>query len=595
MSHFDPSRLEKVRRVLKDERLDAWIMSITDPYLSEYVAPHWQSVHWLTGFSGSAAVVCITPTEAALFTDSRYWIQAEKELQGTPFEVVRSGSPQAPTPMEWLKSKKTAIDRIGYAKHLWSLDQIDQFRLSLGSEQRLLAHDDVIDLAWTVDRPCQPINPIEPLSLPLIQVPTKLANLRNALKSDRLSAMCVTALDEIAWLIDCRGNDIPYNPVFLARMIVTLSEARLYTEVERLSPQLVGALENVGVTLHSPQIFVDDLKVLAKEHKFLLDWKHQTMAIKEYLGDNFGRRESPILNLKRLKSSEEYEGIQKAMLSDGVALVEFYAELDERLANHETLTELDLVKMIDRQRAKGHDCCGNSFGTIVAFGPNAALPHYSPKEESNATLTNGLLLIDSGGQYLTGTTDITRMTGIGQVSEAMKNDVTHVLKSMIALAACKVPVGTSGAQLDAIARQPLWALGLDFGHGTGHGVGYRLNVHEGPFHISPRAIASGENGLQAGQLVSDEPGIYRPGQWGVRIENLIFAKRSTDKTPFGEFLGFEVMTLCPIDTRILNTEHMTARELAWLNDYHADVYTKLSQCALSPRAHHWLTERTKRI
>lgn len=284
-----------------------------------------------------------------------------------------------------------------------------------------------------------------------------------------------------------------------------------------------------------------------------------------------------------------------AMEHDGIALLEFYADLEQRLANGETVTELDVVKMVDYQRAKCPEFLDNNFQTIAAFGPHAALPHYSPTPETNLPLKDGLLLVDSGGHYLTGTTDITRMSGIGQVSQAMINDVTTVLKGMIALATCVVPVGTSGSQLDTIARQPLWAEGLDFLHGTGHGVGYCLNVHEGPFYISRYATATGADGLQKHQLVSDEPGVYRKDQWGVRIENLIFSKETLKKSPFDEFLKFEVMTLCPIDTRILNVERLTVQEIDWLNHYHAHVKKVLTNTVLSPRARRWLEERTKPI
>lgn len=295
--------------------------------------------------------------------------------------------------------------------------------------------------------------------------------------------------------------------------------------------------------------------------------------------------------MKSRKSEEELEGIRRAMVSDGVALCEFYALLDERLAEGAVLTESDVANMLDSERAARPDNRGLSFGTISAFGRNAALPHYAPKRETAAVLTDGLLLIDSGGQYEAGTTDITRMTAVGRIDDDMKRDVTLVLKAHIALARAVVPAGVSGSQLDAIARAPLWAKGLDFGHGTGHGVGCRLNVHEGPFHISPRATKTGELGLQAGILVSDEPGLYRPGHRGVRIENLIVARRAAS-TEFGEFLAFDVATLCPIDLRTVDVSLLTPDEVAWLDDYHGKVLTALQNEALSTRAQAWLKART---
>ena len=592
--------LDALRQVLKAKNLDGWIMPISDPHLSEQVPDHWQSVRWLTGFTGSNAVVCVTEKKAALFTDSRYWIQAEEQLENTPFQLIKSNGANARTPIDWMCSATGKKANIGLAKSLWSVGQIHEFERLLQDKpnhsRTLQLVDDVVDLAWTESRPSKPLNVIKPLPGGLKEIETKLNRLRRALDKEKVEAVCLSSLADIAWLLNCRGSDIPNNPVFFSHMLVTENEAHLYIEPIKLGSALLTALESHGIQVHRPMYFEQDLRAKAKSHKFIFDPNSQSFAIYEHIYDLPHKEgQAPVLKLKQKKSQDEYRGIRMAMEHDGIALLEFYADLEQRLANGETVTELDVVKMVDYQRAKCPEFLDNSFQTIAAFGPHAALPHYSPTPETNLPLKDGLLLVDSGGHYLTGTTDITRMSGIGQVSQAMINDVTTVLKGMIALATCVVPVGTSGSQLDTIARQPLWAEGLDFLHGTGHGVGYCLNVHEGPFYISRYATATGADGLQKHQLVSDEPGVYRKDQWGVRIENLIFSKETLKKSPFDEFLKFEVMTLCPIDTRILNIERLTVKEIDWLNHYHAHVKKVLTNTVLSPRARRWLEERTKPI
>lgn len=592
--------LDALRQVLKARNLDGWIMPISDPHLSEQVPDHWQSVRWLTGFTGSNAVVCVTEKKAALFTDSRYWIQAEEQLKNTPFQLIKSNGVNTRTPIDWMCSETGKKANIGLAKSLWSVGQIHEFERILlnkpNHSRTLQLVDDVVDLAWTESRPSKPLNVIKPLPGGLGKIETKLNRLRCALDKEKVEAVCLSSLADIAWLLNCRGSDIPNNPVFFSHMLVTKNEAHLYIEPIKLGSSLLTALESHGIQVHRPTYFEQDLRKKAKSHKFIFDPNCQSFAIYEQIYDLPHKKgQAPVLKLKQKKSQDEYRGIRMAMEHDGIALLEFYAELEQRLTNGETVTELDVVQMVDYQRAKCPEFLDNSFQTIAAFGPHAALPHYSPTPETTLPLKDGLLLVDSGGHYLTGTTDITRMSGIGQVSQAMINDVTTVLKGMIALATCIVPVGTSGSQLDTIARQPLWAEGLDFLHGTGHGVGYCLNVHEGPFYISRYATATGTDGLQKHQLVSDEPGVYRKDQWGVRIENLIFSKETLKKSPFDEFLKFEVMTLCPIDTRILNVERLTVKEIDWLNHYHAHVKKVLTNTVLSPRARRWLEERTKPI
>lgn len=591
MNQSSAERLGKFRQTMKDRGLDAWIGRIVDPHLSEYVPEHWQSVAWLTGFTGSTARLCVTQGAAALLVDSRYWEQAEGELDGAPFEVVRLGAPDAPSQEAWLSQHLTR-SRVGLAPELWSESDVRRIRTSLadcGLELALVP--DLFDDVWTQGRPARPQTAVTPMTQDSSTVADRLARVREVLRDRASEALCLHSLDDIAWLTGCRAADIKFNPVFLASMIVTDSEALLYTEASRFTPELLGALAAQGIEVRAPESLAGDISALSRDLVFMADPDRLPASIFGLLERVPVEALSPVTLMKSRKSEEELEGIRRAMVSDGVALCEFYALLDERLAEGAVLTESDVANMLDSERAARPDNRGLSFGTISAFGRNAALPHYAPKRETAAVLTDGLLLIDSGGQYEAGTTDITRMTAVGRIDDDMKRDVTLVLKAHIALARAVVPAGVSGSQLDAIARAPLWAKGLDFGHGTGHGVGCRLNVHEGPFHISPRATKTGELGLQAGILVSDEPGLYRPGHRGVRIENLIVARRAAS-TEFGEFLTFDVATLCPIDLRTVDVSLLTPDEVAWLDDYHGKVLTALQNEALSTRAQAWLKART---
>ena len=499
---------------------------------------------------------------------------------------MRLGAPDAPSQEAWLSQHLTR-GRVGLAPELWSESDVRRIRTSLadcGLELALVP--DLFDDVWTQGRPARPQTAVTPMTQDSSTVADRLARVREVLRDRASEALCLHSLDDIAWLTGCRAADIKFNPVFLASMIVTDSEALLYTEASRFTPELLGALAAQGIEVRAPESLAGDISALSRDLVFMADPDRLPASIFGLLERVPVEALSPVTLMKSRKSEEELEGIRRAMVSDGVALCEFYALLDERLAEGAVLTESDVANMLDSERAARPDNRGLSFGTISAFGRNAALPHYAPKRETAAVLTDGLLPIDSGGQYEAGTTDITRMTAVGRIDDDMKRDVTLVLKAHIALARAVVPAGVSGSQLDAI-----WAKGLDFGHGTGHGVGCRLNVHEGPFHISPRATKTGELGLQAGILVSDEPGLYRPGHRGVRIENLIVARRAAS-TEFGEFLAFDVATLCPIDLRTVDVSLLTPDEVAWLDDYHGKVLTALQNEALSTRAQAWLKART---
>lgn len=587
-------RLTALRAVMARRGLAGWTIRTSDPYLSEYVPERWTGVKWLTGFTGSTAVFAVTADAAALFTDGRYWEQAERQLQGTEIRLVRAGAPGEPDVTEWLADHLPVETLVGTDYESTSISLLRHMKASLAKRSLRIRHEeDLLDIIWTKDRPAQPDGPVYALKGAGKSVAEKLADVRRALAASESDALYLTSLDETAWLTNCRGSDIHCNPVFLSTMLVTDERAVLFCRPERFEAGVIEALAAEGVEVRPPHDRAGLLAETFRTKRVLIDPDRTPAALLELIRPDSTEGVSPVTHLKSRKSDAELASIREAMKEDGKALCEFYAELDERLENGEVLTELDVAACLHSHRAAGENFLDESFDTIAAFGPNGALPHYLPTEEHHAVLTNGLLLIDSGGQYRTGTTDITRMTAVGTITDDMRRDVTTVLKGMIGLARTSVPAGTSGAQLDVAARAPLWREGLDYGHGTGHGVGFVLNVHEGPFSISPRSVKTGEMGLQAGLVLSDEPGVYRPGRWGVRIENLVTAKVARE-TEFGTFLDFEVLTLCPIDVRTLDVSLLDNTEKNWLNAYHDRVREVLFP-HLSQRAKNWFEKAAKPI
>lgn len=587
--HSVCSRLEKVRTAMADKDLAAWIVRTSDPYLSEYVPEHWTGVRWLSGFTGSTAVLAVTSDEAALFTDSRYWEQADRELKGSGISLVRLGAAGEPEPAAWISARLGRGERIGTDYAAMSISRQRLLEKVLTGAGLILEHDDgLLDAVWQENRPPVPASPVYRLASAGRSTADKLSEVRKRLKASGADALFVAPLDDTAWLTNCRGTDIHCNPVFLSYMLVTGERALLFCRAERMKTGVAEALLGEGVEIAPPEQCLPMLTETARSARLLIDPDRTPARILPMLAVKPVEAISPVTLMKSRKSRTELENIRSAMVSDGIALCEFYAELEERLADGERMTEIRAAELLHAHRAAQPDFLDESFDTIAAFGPNAALPHYTPSPATDRPLSDGLLLIDSGGQYRTGTTDITRMTAVGSLSDEMKKDVTLVLKGMVALARACVPAGTSGAQLDSLARAPLWREGLDFGHGTGHGVGFVLSVHEGPFSVSPRSQKTGELGLQAGLVISDEPGVYRPGKWGVRIENLISA-RPAASTEFGSFLDFEVLTLCPIDVRALIPSILTSEERDWLNSYHARIRKILSP-HLSLRAEKWLEQ-----
>lgn len=580
-------RLAKLRAAMENLGIDAVIIPTADPHLSEYVPAHWSLRAALSGFTGSAGMLLVSAEDAALIADSRYWEQAEKQL---PAEIalIRLTGSFLDHVTAWCEENLPQGSIVGYDPELVSLNLAEKLRSlleDLGFEADALAGERSLPLAdiWP-DRPPLSMSPIRLMKRPGRSIVEKLEAVRSMMADKGAQSVFFSALDDVAWMTNLRGSDVPCNPVFLAYLLVERDSAELFVDAERLSAEAARAIADAGIATVSPSTLHEALAAAALRGQVMLDPDHTNSLLAALVPpESQVRSASPAMMLKCVKSAEEIRAIEEAHLKDAVALAEFYAELDERLAAGDVLTESDAAQMLHAWRAKDPEFFEKSFTTIAAYGPNAALPHYTPPIHGGAVLEpDGLLLIDSGGQYECGTTDITRMTPIGNPSPAMRRDAAIVTRAMLRLLHLKFPAGATGAQIDAAARIDLWAHGLDFGHGTGHGVGYVLNVHEGPVAISPRAQPVA---IQPGNVLSDEPGVYRPGRWGIRVENLMVCEQE-QTTEFGEFLKFRALTMLPIDVRMFKEPFGEGVEL--LNAFNAERRNKLMPL-VSPRAQKWLS------
>ncbi|MBL8288313.1 MAG: aminopeptidase P family protein [Rubrivivax sp.] len=593
-------RVTRLREVLAREGVQALLVPSADPHLSEYLPERWQGRQWLSGFTGSMGTLVVAQRAAALFTDSRYWEQAERELEGSGIELVRIASAAAPAHLEWIVEN---VPRGGTVA-------VDGQVLGLASAQALQARLEAAGIVLDTGRdllgdiwPARPALPAAPVyeHRPPHAVRTraeKLAAVREAMARHGATHHFVSTVDDIAWLLNLRGSDVEYNPVFLAHLLLDARGGRLFVGDGKVGAAERAALAADGIVLAPYGEAGAALAALGERNSLLLDPKRVTLGLRQRVGRGCAvvQAINPSTLAKSRKTEAEAAHVREAMAEDGAAMCEFYAWMEEALAPsrpHGAVSELTIDERLSAARARRPGFVGLSFSTIAGFNANGALPHYRATPEHHAVLEgDGLLLIDSGGQYLGGTTDITRVWPLGSVSAAMKRDFTLVLKGTMALSRARFPRGTPGPMIDALARAPLWAEGIDFGHGTGHGVGYFLAVHEGPQTIS-RTTPEPQMAMEPGMITSIEPGLYRPGQWGVRIENLVLTvpAHTGEGAAFGEFLEFETLTLCPIDTRCIEPGLLRADEVAWLNAYHATVRERLA-----PRVHGaaraWLERRT---
>lgn len=568
-------RIPALRQVMKANNLDAFIIYGTDPHLSEYIPSYWQTRSFISGFTGSAGLVIVTDQKAALWTDSRYFLQAEEELKDTEIDLVKMRVPGQPSPAEWLKMNLREGAVVGTDEKCISIHQFKIMENSL--KEASIAFTGTADLLETVwiDRPSLPDNKIyeHEIRYACVERKEKIEAICKQLDTLGADRQIITALDEIAWTFNLRGSDVDCNPVFLAYAIVSREQPILFIDNKKLPPVLKGKLQVEGIQIKNYNALTDYLEHLPSSAHILIDPERTNYSILKNIPARCKVIEHlsvPCL-LKAVKSKAEISNIHQAMRKDGVAMVEFLYWLKNILPSHPVDEYLCAQKLIEFRESKpGYK--GISFTPIVGYKEHGAIVHFHVTDENAIPVRqDGLLLFDSGGQYLDGTTDITRTVALSEVTDQQKKDYTLVLKGMIALSMAKFPVGTRGYHLDILARQNLWQNHLNYGHGTGHGVGYFLNVHEGPMSIRQEF---NEQVIQPGMVLSNEPGLYRQGEYGIRTENMIVCVEDKTTT-FGEFLGFETLTLCPIDTVAIDKGLLSNQEIEWLNNYHQKVYDEL--------------------
>jgi len=588
-----PERLAAARDLMKQRGVDAWIITGTDPHMSEYLPKHWYTREWISGFTGSYGRVVVTQNEAILWTDSRYFLQAETQLAGSGIQMFKDRQIDTVPYDIWLKKALPEGSNVAINGLTISMNEKRSLEASLGA--KTISLDISVDLVselWN-DRPALPNSPAYELMLEFAGTSRKekLSKLRESLLEKEADGILITALDELAWTFNLRGSDIDYNPVFVGYGYIDRKEAHLFVPEGKIDRVLNEKLESEGIHIHRYDEFLSFIKNI--ENKTLLIDPDRTSALLyESVPETCNIVEASSLAnlLKSVKGPVEIAGMKKAHVRDGAAMVNFLYWLEKHLGK-EKITELTVDGKLREFRAEQDLFAGESFHSIVGYAEHGAVVHYSVTEETDKeVLPEGFLLIDSGGQYLDGTTDITRTVAVGPLSEEQKRDFTLVLKGMIGLSLARFPEGTRGVALDILARKPLWDNDMDYGHGTGHGVGHFLNVHEGPMSIrqdlNPEII-------RPGQILSNEPGIYRAGLYGIRTENMILCIPGQE-SDFGRFLKFETLTRCPIDTSAVIPDLLTTEEREWLNDYHHVVLQEVGPL-VSGQVREWLTAKCARI
>lgn len=583
-------RVGRLREWMKANGIQAFIVPSTDPHSSEYVPSHWEARAWLTGFTGSAGTAVVTMDDAALWTDSRYFLAAEEQLDGTPFRLMKDGVATTPDIVHWLTSVLYQGDVVGIDGCVNAVATVEAWCDALARNGICLkTMNDPFDVIWQ-GRPQLPQNAVSVQSLDYSgeSVASKVKRIREQLQSMGATAMLVSALDEVAWLVNLRGSDVHCNPVFVAYCIVLQEEVRLYMDKVKLTVPVTDYLLGEGVRLCSYVDIETDLRELKHATVLVTPETNAWLAKTAAMNNRIIRAASPVAALKAVKNDAEMAGFRRAMLRDGVALVRFFRWLKPAVKAG-GVTEMDVDRKLASLRAEQPLFRGISFDTIAGYGDHGAIVHYEVTSETNRELRpRGLLLLDSGAQYQDGTTDITRTIALGCLTEEECHVYTLVLKGHIALARLKFPSGSSGTQLDLSARYSMWQEGFDYGHGTGHGVGSFLNVHEGPHQIRKNYMPAP---ITAGMTITDEPGLYLPGRFGVRTENMLLAIPFKE-TEFGKFLQFETLTLCPIDTTPIDLPMLTPTERTWLNNYHQMVHDKLMPLLDDEVDRQWLREAT---
>ena len=588
-------RLEKLREVMRREHLSAFIFPSTDAHQSEYVADHWQGRAWISGFNGSAGTAVVTMRSAALWTDSRYFIAAEEQLRGTEFQLMKLKVEGTPTISDWIASELSQNEDECREVGLDGMVNSYNDTMALSSDLRkaggitVRTNFDPLEQIW-MNRPAIPENPVEIQSLNFAgeTVDDKIQRIRKALREHHADGILVSALDDIAWTLNLRGTDVHCNPVFVSYLLISSDQVSLFVNPKKISSEVKVYLDEHGISLFDYNRVEEGLESYA-DYNILLDGDETSFCLwKSVKCQEIIAAKSPIPVMKAVKNATEIEGYHRAMLRDGVAMVKFLKWLKPAVEAGGQ-TEMSIDKKLTLLRAEQNLFRDISFDTIAGYQAHGAIVHYEATPETDAPLLpEGLILIDSGAQYQDGTTDITRTIALGPVTEEMKHIYTLVLKGHIQLELAKFPDGASGTQIDALSRECMWREGYNFLHGTGHGVGSYLNVHEGPHQIR---MEWKPTPLRAGMTVTDEPGLYLKGKFGVRIENTLLIKDFVE-TAFGKFLQMESLTLCPIDTAPIDVDMLLPEEVEWLNAYHREVFEKLSPY-LGDEEVEWLAEATK--
>jgi len=586
-------KLSEIRKQMKTDHVEAYIIPSADPHISEYLPKHYKCIPFTSGFTGSAGTLVITQDFAGLWTDSRYFEQAAEQLAGSGFELVKQKVQHAPEYIQWLNEKLNRGALVGTNEKLLSILLGDLLTQQFAGAEIKLVDKDYLSPIWE-DRPPLPDTPAFLIEEEHIgqSVSSKLTEVRAALRKSNAEYHLVSSLDDIAWLFNIRGKDVNYNPVVLGFALINQDHAKLFINPAKLTDEEKVTLLKSGTEVLPYEEIAETLTKIPANSSIFIDPKRNCFAYAKLIPATVKmvKETNPSTNLKAVKNETELNNTREAMLKDGVAITKFLKWLDEHIGKIE-ITELSAAAQLRTYRAEQEGFIGDSFTTISAYGPHGALPHYSASAESNSVVKpESLFLVDSGGQYFYGTTDITRTIPMGTTTEQEQTDYTLVLKGMIDGCKAKFPKGTCGYQIDAITRKPLWDYAINYGHGTGHGVGYFLNVHEGPQVFNPTNIPVP---VEKGMITSIEPGVYRPGRHGIRIENLV-QTISIEVNEFNEFYGFETLTIAPINTSIVKKELLEQSQIDWLNAYNASVFDQLKS-RLSEEESEWLRTATKAI
>lgn len=587
-------KIETLRRLMKDKEIDAYIIPSSDPHQSEYVPEHWKSRAFISGFTGSAGTVVVTQDKAGLWTDGRYYIQAEKQLEGTGIKLFKAAQLDVPSFADWSFDELSDGQCLGFDGRLFSTAKVREMKEKFERKNiKINKKYDFINEIWK-DRPQVPVDPvyIHDVKFAGKTALEKLNEVRIEMDNMGVNYYLLSSLDDIAWLFNLRGNDIVNNPVFIAFALISSHSAWLFIDERKVSDEVRSELEKNGTYVEGYDNIKNRLTALKKGDKILFDPNKVNIDLYDAIN-----REAQRINgnnittkLKSVKNPTEIKNLMNCQVKDGVAMVKFLYWLQRNVGSGE-VTEISASDVLQKYRSEQEDFAGISFDTIAGYKDHAAMMHYKATEETQYELkSEGMYLVDSGGQYLDGTTDITRTIVLGKLSEEEKRDFTLVLKGHIALASVKFLYGATGSNLDVLARQPIWEMGIDYKCGTGHGVGYMLNVHEGPQSISqkPNTVI-----LEPGMIITNEPGIYREGKHGIRTENMMLVV-SDEETEFGQFMKFESISYCPIDLKGIDVSMLTGKEKQWLNSYHSKVYELISP-HVNKEEREWLKRETREI